>query len=111
MTAGISSIPADQAMGPEQEQITDPSDRGDTGQGCKFAGFASILVAADYELIDLVKTKPGNLDGRVSDNEFLKFSFQFGNVPNTFLSQSIDGQSEQPLLRFVQVIYANAGYG
>jgi hypothetical protein len=59
---------------------------GEAGQGCKIAGFASIVVDADYELIDLVKTKPRNLDWRVSDNQLLEFSFQVANVPNTFLS-------------------------
>src|SRR6516165_7532455 len=62
----IRSIAADQAMGPEQEQIAYPSDRSGVGRGCKIANFAAILACADYELIDLVRTEPGNLDWRVS---------------------------------------------
>jgi len=98
-------------MGPEQKQITEASGRSGAGEGCKIADFASILVRADYELIDLVRTEPGYLDWRVSDNKFLELGFQFANVPGTFFSQSIDSQSEQALLSLIQVIHANAWHG
>jgi hypothetical protein len=108
---GIGGVAADQAMGPEQEQVAYPSDRSGAEQGRKIADFASILVCADYDLIDLVRTEPGNLDWRVRDNQFFELSFQFGNVPSAFFAQSIDRQSEQTLLRLVQVVYANAWHG
>ena len=41
----------------------------------EIANFAAILVFANYDLIDLVRTKPGNLDRCVGDYEFLEFSF------------------------------------
>src|SRR6185437_16909947 len=90
---------------------TDPSDRGNTGPGCKIARFEAILVCAGDELIDLVGTKPGNLDRRVSDNEFAELGFQFANIPNAFFSQSVDGKTEQALLHIVQVIHTNTRYG
>jgi hypothetical protein len=65
----IGSVAADEAMGPEQEQIAHPSDRSGAGQGREIADFASIVVGADYELIDLVRTEPRNLDWRVSDTQ------------------------------------------
>ena len=71
----ISSVSADQAMGAEQEQIADLSDCRGAGQGLEIASFASLLVSADYDLIDLVRTEPGNLDRRVRDYEFLEFGF------------------------------------
>ena len=63
----IRSVAADQAMRPEQEQIAYPSDRSGAGQGFGITDFVSILACADYELIDLVRTKPGNLNWRVSN--------------------------------------------
>ena len=54
-------------MGPEQKQITEASDRSGAGQGFGITDFVSILACADYELIDLVRTKPGNLNWRVSN--------------------------------------------
>jgi len=68
-------------MGPEQKQITEASGRSGAGEGCKIADFASILVRADYELIDLVRTEPGYLDWRVSDNEFLELGFPVRQYP------------------------------
>jgi hypothetical protein len=62
-------------MGAEQEQIADPSDCRGARQRYEIASFGSILVSADYDLIDLVRTKPGNFDRRVGDDEFLEFSF------------------------------------
>jgi hypothetical protein len=72
---GIASVSADQAMGAEQEQIADPSNWRSARQRYEIASFGSFLVSADYDLIDLVRTKPGNLDRRVGDDEFLEFSF------------------------------------
>jgi hypothetical protein len=71
----IGSVSADQAMGAEQEQIAYLSDCRGAGQRREIASFASILVFADYDLIDLVRPKPGNLDRCVGDYEFLEFSF------------------------------------
>jgi hypothetical protein len=71
----ISSISADQAMGAEQEQIAYLSDCRGAGQRREIANFASILLSTDYDLIDLVRPKPGNLDRCVGDYEFPEFSF------------------------------------
>jgi hypothetical protein len=54
----IGSVSADQAMGAEQEQIAYLSDCRGAGQRREIASFASILVFADYDLIDLVRTNP-----------------------------------------------------
>ena len=54
---GIGGVSADQTMGAEPEQIVDPSAGSDAGQRRKIASFASILVSADDDLIDLVKSK------------------------------------------------------
>src|ERR1700692_49002 len=105
---GIGGVSADQEMGAEQEQIVYPSDGRRARQRREIASFASILVSADYDLIDLVRTKSRNLDWHVGDDQLLEFRFQFANVPETLFAQAIDGQSESTLLRLVQVIYANA---
>ena len=70
---GIGGVSADQAMGAEQEQIAYLSNRRGAGQRREIASFASMF--ANYDLIDLVRTKPGNLDRCVGDYEFLEFSF------------------------------------
>lgn len=91
---GIGRVAADQAMGAEQKQIAYPGNCRGAGHRREIASFASILVSTDYDLIDLVRTKPGNLDWRIGDYEFLEFSFEFANVPGTLFAQAIDGQSQ-----------------
>jgi hypothetical protein len=62
-------------MGAEQEQIAYLSNCRGAEQRRQIASFAPILVFANYDLIDLIRPKPGNLDRCVGDYEFLEFSF------------------------------------
>jgi hypothetical protein len=91
---GIGSVPADHAMGAEQEQVADPCD-GRGHRKCRRIGsFGPSLVSADDDVIDLVGTEPGNFDRRVGDDEFLEFSLQLANVPGALFAQPVDRQSK-----------------
>ena len=68
-------------MQAEKEQIAYPSDCRGARQRREIASFEPILVFTDNELIDLVRTKPRNLDRRVGDYEFIEFSLQLADVP------------------------------
>jgi len=105
----IGGIPANNAMRTEPKYIAEPRDRDGVGLGSK-APFGPFFIAED-NLIDLFQRKTGDFDRRISEDQFLEFDSQLGEIPLTFFAQPIDGEAQHTLFDIRQVINPDAGHG
>jgi hypothetical protein len=77
--------------------------RGGVGLGSKRSLFGTFFITED-DLIDLIEREAGDLDRRVSEDQFLEFDFKLAKIPLAFFAQPIKGKAQRPLFHIRQVI-------
>jgi hypothetical protein len=92
----------------EAKYMAETRDR--VGLGRKRSLFGPFFIAED-DLIDLIEREAGDLDRRVSEDQFLEFDFKFAKIPLAFFAQPIKGKAQRPLFHIRQVINPDAGHG
>jgi hypothetical protein len=85
-------------------------DRDKFGLGRKRSLFGPFFITED-DLIDLIERDAGDLDRRVSEDQFLEFDFKLAKIPLAFFAQPIKGKAQRPLFHIRQLIDPDAGHG
>ena len=79
----IGGVSTNNAMLTEAKYMAETRDRDSVGLGRKRSLFGPFLIAED-DLIDLIEREAGDLDRRVSEDQFLEFDFKFAKIPLAF---------------------------
>lgn len=98
----------DDAVGSKRKNIAPAVDRDCASFRREGPPFDCIIGLVENDVIDLVGSESRNFDGSVDQNQVFEFDLEFIEVPFAFLAQAVDGQPENPLLGFAQMLGSNA---
>ena len=95
-------------MPPEQEDVSDPSDRTPWLRDDRSLLHHGLFIAGQ-ETVDLAELEPCNLDGLARNDEFFQLGLQFVEAPGPVFAEFVDRDPQQPSLVRRQMSGHDAG--